>query len=1609
MMINFFFMNKQIIRLILSSIFSTVVSASFAQTVLIDPSLDGGFENGASIALNNWISVNSNTNTWRASGVSVPFLGSNAAFISANSGADYVYNTGTFQTSHFYKDVTVPAGENLIRLNFYYKNPGEFMFDRLLVYTAPTSFTPIAYEPLSDVTTLPGATLVFTDLAQVNDYIHVTIELPQALAGTTFRLIFTWQNDNIDGSGIPVSIDNIQLTSEISQYGQPLNGNYSINNLLPTSGAIPIPGSNFNNFSDAISYLNTYGKSGDVRFDVSAGQQFNHTPLTINVGGTLTDTIGFVRSGVGANPKINFSGGTSAADGGITLSGVDYITFDGIDLSSESAPATSNLNIEYMVRVVNASATNGSQYNKIRNCAITQNQAFTQNIGIIQTTVSAPTVLDGTNSYNTYENISLNSVLNGIRINSNSTNRDQNTVIKGCDLGDNGIGSVGNATGAAYGIYVINASNTIIESNSIKNLSSPGGTANALDGILLSGVNGISTIRGNTISGVRNTLTSSICVVSGIRCVVATGGSANIFNNFISDLSTAFTTIDATIRIKGLSIQPLTAVSNTSIYNVDFNSVSLSPAGSTNVSNACLEVIQPGPIVNIRNNNFANFTPSQAGLPFHYGVVVPNLTIAATGSISNYNNIYIDQISNGIAVRKSVATAANYATVALWNTASTLDAQSIDANPIFINNNSDLHAFASVIDGAGSFSGITWVQDDIDGQLRSVTPDIGADEFTLVNLDMALIEFISPIFDDCFTSTEAVSVRIRNLALPAHDFYLHPVQFNLTVGGANPTLISITISDNNLNGNLPLGSLQFLNIPIGNIDMTVFGNYTFTCDLVMLGDEEPANNTIAGYNLINAVPITYPEQVPFDGYTGVNLVTVYPNWKESTVIGQVTGTSQWLSTNGLGFAGNKTASYNFNSGNNPALIVGPKLIPEFNTFLSFDFALTEAFANFGTGAFDADDEFSVLISTDCGFSFQPILTLNQGDLNSGQLDLIEILLSSYQGMEIIPAFYVNDGLTNGTSFNFHLDNINLYNSTQEKIELMAIEAPVQSNCFSSAEEIIVRIKNTGFSDIDFSASPLDISADLSGPLMQTSTMQLQSGVLPIGSELVVTMNDLFDLSNFGQYILKINTNLNTISGFYSDSITNYLFSQNPLIVFNNPDTACFNSNVSLQISSSVIGITNTNLPTFIYSGLPVAIPDGSAVGIDIPITVSGTAGFAGQLVSVEIDSVVHGNITHLTFELIAPNGSSILLTNTNLGAGPGFYSTEFSMNSLVSISTANAPFTGVFLPEESFSALNGNANGVWHLRVIDSFSGEAGVLHKWSLVLKEANYVDTYAWSSQNSLITSDQNSALVTIENNSFIVYEMTDVMGCSASDSVQIVYPIFEDLASVLIDPTCFGSSNGSVSVVLTGAIGAVTYAWQNPGLVTDTSDISNLTAGTYNLIATDSFGCSADFQYILTSPTELFATSTGTDITCSGCSSIITVAATGGTASYSGIGDFTVTLPGVYNYTVTDANGCSVNTSVTILETTSISELGSFGVKVYPNPFESEFVIEGDLLHISKLNIEVIDQFGRIIPISTHVNQTGLVVFTKEIEPGIYYLKMSDPLSGESFIHRLVRSGK
>ena len=70
-----------------------------AQTTLISPTGDGGFETGATMALNNWTAVNHTTNTWQVGAAATAFAGARSAFVSNDGGTTYAYTNSVSQTS----------------------------------------------------------------------------------------------------------------------------------------------------------------------------------------------------------------------------------------------------------------------------------------------------------------------------------------------------------------------------------------------------------------------------------------------------------------------------------------------------------------------------------------------------------------------------------------------------------------------------------------------------------------------------------------------------------------------------------------------------------------------------------------------------------------------------------------------------------------------------------------------------------------------------------------------------------------------------------------------------------------------------------------------------------------------------------------------------------------------------------------------------------------------------------------------------------------------------------------------------------------------------------------------------------------------------------------------------------------------------------------------------------------------------------------------------------------------------------------------------------------------------------------------------------------------
>ena len=147
---------------------------------------------------------------------------------------------------------------------------------------------------------------------------------------------------------------------------------------------------------------------------------------------------------------------------------------------------------------------------------------------------------------------------------------------------------------------------------------------------------------------------------------------------------------------------------------------------------------------------------------------------------------------------------------------------------------------------------------------------------------------------------------------------------------------------------------------------------------------------------------------------------------------------------------------------------------------------------------------------------------------------------------------------------------------------------------------------------------------------------------------------------------------------------------------------------------------------------------------------------------------------------------------------------------------------------------------------------------------------------------------------------------------------------------DASCNGSSNGTLSATVSGNGNTATATLNGNAF---NGSASCLAAGTYTVVATNCWGSTTQ-TYTVSEPTVLSAASTSGSIACNGGSTTVTVSATGGTAPYSGTGTFTVTA-GTYSYTVTDANGCTSTTSITVSEPTLLtaanvtSDFNGFGI--------------------------------------------------------------------------------
>ncbi len=201
----------------------------------------------------------------------------------------------------------------------------------------------------------------------------------------------------------------------------------------------------------------------------------------------------------------------------------------------------------------------------------------------------------------------------------------------------------------------------------------------------------------------------------------------------------------------------------------------------------------------------------------------------------------------------------------------------------------------------------------------------------------------------------------------------------------------------------------------------------------------------------------------------------------------------------------------------------------------------------------------------------------------------------------------------------------------------------------------------------------------------------------------------------------------------------------------------------------------------------------------------------------------------------------------------------------------------------------------------------------------------TYSWSPSGGTGATASN-----VQAGNYTV-TVTDANDCSISQSVTVATTIAVT-ATISSTSTSCGLSNGSATVTPIGGTIPYTYAWSP--IVGSTATASNLPAGNHSVLVTDANNCTVVQSVTIASSSDLTATISSTPTSCGLANGTAIVTPTSGVAPYTYVwspnggtsGVASNLVAGNYSVDVTDANNCTVNKTVTVASTSSISAVAS-----------------------------------------------------------------------------------
>ncbi|MCB0379780.1 MAG: PKD domain-containing protein [Flavobacteriales bacterium] len=200
----------------------------------------------------------------------------------------------------------------------------------------------------------------------------------------------------------------------------------------------------------------------------------------------------------------------------------------------------------------------------------------------------------------------------------------------------------------------------------------------------------------------------------------------------------------------------------------------------------------------------------------------------------------------------------------------------------------------------------------------------------------------------------------------------------------------------------------------------------------------------------------------------------------------------------------------------------------------------------------------------------------------------------------------------------------------------------------------------------------------------------------------------------------------------------------------------------------------------------------------------------------------------------------------------------------------------------------------------------------------------TFTWVESGNLVATSQSPN--NLYAGSYVV-TVTDTNNCTAQTIINVGEPSVLDATYATENVLCSGGNSGYAFVSASGGTSPYTYQWDANAALQQTDTAFNLVAGTYNMVVTDSNGCTFPINgIVITEPLPLNLVTSSVSSTCGASNGSASVSVGGGAGGYNYAWNtnpvqYTALasniVAGNYTIVVTDINGCKDSTNVNVID--------------------------------------------------------------------------------------------